>query len=86
MKRYGRRMVADRAASIAGCRFVTEQRLVGGNRRLARRIVSARGATARTAAQIQEASGGYVTAEPFLGHFGIGGFGNAKWMSTRKHP
>jgi len=25
----------------------------------------------------------YVTAEPFLGHFGIGGFGNAKWMSEK---
>ena len=25
----------------------------------------------------------YVTAEPFLGHFGIGGLGNAQWMSEK---
>lgn len=25
----------------------------------------------------------YVTSEPFVGHFGIGGFGNAKWMAEK---
>ncbi len=28
----------------------------------------------------------YVTAEPFLGHFGIGGLGNAQWMSGEVLP